>query len=149
MILIVVGAALVLGSVIFLLLWFRSPARRPLRPALAVPGSAAYGEEMVRALETAYPDILVLLDEKGVVLDCRGPTLTDLNRSPEWFIGKPLTQTIPPNLASEILEKIATLSTPSEVYVLERVCAIRNVNRSIEVRIARVDRDRFLAIVRM
>lgn len=148
MILISFGAGFVLGFGLFLIVFLWQPFG--LRKNLSgSPSSGLVGnEEFAAALITLHPDILFLIDQNGLVLECRGPSLQELGCEPEWFVGKPLAQTLPAELAAGVMEKTRELKIPSEMVVLERTWPATDARRAIEIRLTRTQDRRFLAVLR-
>lgn len=146
--LVYIGAGFVLGFGTFLMIFLWRPSVFRKNPGLSPATAPAVSEELAAAVINLHPDILFLLDEKGVVLECRGPALLDLGRDPESFVGKSLSQTLPPELAAEVTEKIRELRVPSERIVLERTWPASDAHRVLEIRLTRMHDKRFLAMVR-
>ena len=64
-------------------------------------------EQKNRAILSAIPDLMFLLDKDGIFLDYKAEKDSDLLASPEMFLGRQVSDVLPPALADLTMKNIA------------------------------------------
>jgi len=105
-------------------------------------------EERNRAILRAIPDLMFVLSNEGVYLDCHAKDPTDLLVPPEMFIGKSTRDIMPPSLADKFYEAFERAVTSNEPERLEYSLDLQHERRFFEACIVRCDSDKLLSIVR-
>lgn len=100
------------------------------------------------ALLAALPDLLFILDGEGRILDFRASEKTALYTSPENFLGKKVTEVLPPEIASQSMQAIQHALEKGEVSLFSYSLFLGGKNRFFEARHSRIDERRVLGVVR-
>lgn len=100
-----------------------------------------------KALLDANPDLMFLLDDEGRYLEYNAPDTNLLYRRPDFFLGKTISEVLPPEVAKLTLEKIAEVHKTGKVATFEYVLDM-NGPHYFESRIAPCGRKEFLAVIR-
>jgi PAS domain S-box-containing protein len=105
-------------------------------------------EEKNRAILSALPDLMFLMDENGTYLDCHAADVNGLYVPPERFLGRKMREVMPPDLAElfeEHLRKVSISGLPSAV---EYSMVVNNKPNYFEARIVKCGQSKLLSIVR-
>jgi PAS domain S-box-containing protein len=103
-------------------------------------------EERNRALLNAIPDLMFLLTRDGTYLDYHAKADDLLFQPPEKFIGKNVSEVMPPDLASQFQKVFEQAS--DKPSLLEYELLRRDGNHFYEASIVTCEGDKLLAIVR-
>jgi diguanylate cyclase (GGDEF)-like protein/PAS domain S-box-containing protein len=102
----------------------------------------------IDALFTALPDLFFLLDGDGVVLDFHASKDALLDRAPDEFIGQPMQQVLPPEVAVDFLAAMQEARSTDYLAVVEYTLPMVTGLRHYEGRILHTKDDQFAIIVR-
>ena len=102
--------------------------------------------EKNQALLDATPDLIFIMDRKGVFLEFKGP-VDSLALKPELFLGKKIHDTLP-SIADLIMGKITDLFDNGGIQIAEYSMEFQGELRSYEARMVKMDTGRAVAIVR-
>lgn len=105
-------------------------------------------EDRRAALLRALPDLLFRVSREGVYLDYHAASPELLLVSPERFLGRTVTQVMPPEIARQTMEAIARALETNEMQRFEYALEIGDEVRWFEARIVAGGVDEALAIVR-
>ncbi|MFO7811578.1 MAG: ATP-binding protein, partial [Pelovirga sp.] len=105
-------------------------------------------EEHNRALLQALPDLMLLISNDGVLVDCHTGDPNRLLMPPDQFINRHLRDVVPPEVAAEALQCIARAREHHSVERHEYTLEIRGRNHSFESRITSCGESTCLAIIR-
>jgi PAS domain S-box-containing protein len=106
-------------------------------------------QSLNRAILEAIPDLMFRYSETGVFLDFIPAKNIGLLVPPEQFLGKHVSEVLPPDLAEETLTYLHQALQTGELQIYEyQLNDPRGVLRSFEARIQPVDKSQALAIVR-
>jgi signal transduction histidine kinase len=100
------------------------------------------------AFRSAIPDLMFLLTRDGVYLDYHAKDEHDLLLKPDVFMGKPMWDVLPPDLATQFgraFDQVELTGAPQEV---EYSLTMNGERRFFEARVVACDDDKLLAIVR-
>lgn len=101
------------------------------------------------AILRALPDLMFLQSRDGVFLDYSAKDPSILLVPPAQFIGKNMSDILPPPLAAMFVEKVACLFDGQEPMIFEyEVPVPAGEIRFFEARLVRCENDKFLSIVR-
>ncbi|URA09121.1 PAS domain S-box protein [Thermospira aquatica] len=103
------------------------------------------------ALLNALPDLLFILDKEGRFLDVRVPDkdLQDLlYTKPENFLGRLVTEILPPEIAAQSFQAIKHTLETGEISLFSYTLMMSDEPRHYEARHSKLDENRVLAIVR-
>ena len=101
-----------------------------------------------QAILRAIPDLMFLQNKEGVFVDYHARDVSDLLMPPEMFLGKNVSEVMPGELATRVMECAARLDNGAETQVLEYSLEMAGEERHYEARLVRVGEDKFLTIVR-
>jgi PAS domain-containing protein len=87
------------AALIAFLLWERSKHVRLVGEREKAAAALKQSEERNRAILSALPDILLILDDNGTYLEWYAANPADLYVPPEMFLGKNMREILPPELA--------------------------------------------------
>src|SRR5262249_18097692 len=105
-------------------------------------------EEKSRAILTAFPDLMFLMDENGTYLDWYAADVGDLYVPPEQFLGKKMREIMPPELAETLDEHFHRVLESGEPSTVEYSLRINDRMRFFETRIVRCGESKLLSVVR-
>jgi two-component system cell cycle sensor histidine kinase/response regulator CckA len=112
-------------------------------------------EEALRASEAtnqailqAIPDMAFRISAEGVFLDYKAARDSLLYRSPELFLGRHVTEVLPPEVARQSVAAIEAALTQGGVQVYEYELAVDNVMRHWEARTVATGVSEVVVIVR-
>lgn len=106
------------------------------------------GEERIRTILTAIPDMLFLYDRHGVQLDFIPSRDWNSVVPPEQFLGKPVTEVLPLPVAQLIVSAIQRALETDEMQLIEYQLDSDGCLHDYEARIVAVADSKALAIVR-
>ena len=105
-------------------------------------------EERNRAILSAIPDMMFLLDHEGRCLEYHARNESELFLRPETFLGKTLREVMPPDVAARFSYSSAKVLQTDQPVLLEYTLPYADGPRTFEASMVRCDRSRILAIVR-
>lgn len=100
------------------------------------------------AILQALPDLMLHLDLDGRFLDYHVPRSADLPESPEVFLGKTVHDFFPKALADDMLMHVQRALDAGTIELLEYESFVNGSGRFSEARLATLDDNTVLAIVR-
>ena len=104
-------------------------------------------EQKNRAILSAMPDLMFLLDQDGVFLDYKAEKDSDLLASPEMFLGRKVGDVLPPALADLTMKNIAHVCRPGAAGFEYEVDDQRQLQYE-EARCALCGSDEVLVVIR-
>jgi PAS domain S-box-containing protein len=104
--------------------------------------------ERNRAMLTAIPDMMFLMSSEGKFLDYYARDSKVLLLSPEEFLGRSVSEVMPPALADNIMEGLAQLNGSDQPHVFEYTLPINGEEHYYEARLVAVGTDKALSIIR-
>ncbi|MCX6558091.1 MAG: PAS domain S-box protein [Candidatus Aminicenantes bacterium] len=105
-------------------------------------------EHKNRAILSAIPDLIFLLDKDGVFLDYKAEKDTQLLVKPEVFLGKRVDDVLPQQLAELTMKNIRLTLQTHELQVYEYELAIDQRLQYFEARSALCGSDEVLVVIR-
>jgi PAS domain S-box-containing protein len=105
-------------------------------------------EARERALLKAIPDLILVQDRQGVYLDYYAPDPKMLIMPPEQFLGKSMREVLPAELAARFEAVYARAHESGEMQRAEYSLAVGGTERHFETRIASIEGDRLVSLVR-
>jgi PAS domain S-box-containing protein len=100
-----------------------------------------------RALFDAMPDMVFQMDQRGILIDCKGAK-SDLFLAPEEFLGKKIAVILPDEVADLILQKKAHALETGRIQIFEYKLPIRGKQAYFECRLVAFTENTVIAIVR-
>lgn len=104
-------------------------------------------EQRNRAILSAIPDLMFLLDADGVFLDYKTDASGDLLIPPEFFLGRKAVDVLPPPLAEQVMTHLDTIKRTHEIQTYEYQIMLNNELRDFEARMVMSSND-FLVLSR-
>ena len=101
-----------------------------------------------RAMLRAIPDWMFLTTVEGVFLDFHAKDVARLHAPPATFLGKRVTDVLPPPIGATLSQAFARVTTSDEPETIEYVLGADGAERFYEAYIVRCDGDKILSIVR-
>ena len=111
-------------------------------------------EDMVNAsaqLESVFktfPDLFFKVDAYGKVLDYISGSIDDLYVPPEEFLGKKITDFMPPKVSQKIYKAISKVLRTNSLVTIEYSLPLKNITRIYEARFSPFLNSQILVIVR-
>src|SRR5215216_5857715 len=105
-------------------------------------------EERNRAILSAIPDLMFLLDRKGTYLDYHVRDEQSLLIRPSAFLGKNQSEVLPPELANRFVSSFDEVFESDQAVLLEYTLPIAEGLRTFEASMVRCNGNKILAIVR-
>jgi two-component system cell cycle sensor histidine kinase/response regulator CckA len=105
-------------------------------------------EQKNRAVLSAIPDLMFLIDRNGIFLDYRAEKDSDLLMKPEMFLGRKVTDVLPPWLAELTMKNISRLLQTQCQQMFEYELDLGGRLQSYEARCALCDNDEVLVVTR-
>jgi PAS domain S-box-containing protein len=105
-------------------------------------------EERNRAILRAVPDLMFLQNEDGVYLDYHARNQRDLLVPPEQFLGKNMSEVLPPDLARDFRAAFKRAQTTDETQVWEYDLQLNGEREWFEARVTRCNGSKILSVVR-
>jgi PAS domain S-box-containing protein len=109
--------------------------------------TAAQAEERDRAILSAIPDLIFLQTRDGVYLDYHTMDSEDLLLPPNEYLGKNMSEVLPPELAAQFAVCFERVEESGEPQILEYQLAINKVPRWFEARMVSSG-ENILSVVR-
>ena len=106
----------------------------------------AISEERNRALLSAIPDLMFLLTRDGTYLDYHARSLDLLMLPPEQFLGKNMSEVMPPKVATKFIKSFQQAS--EKPSLIEYELSMPEGNHVYEASIVACEGDKILSIVR-
>jgi PAS domain S-box-containing protein len=132
----------------FLVLYLRRVIRTKTGELEKTVARLKDSETTSSALLQANPDILFVFDECGKILDYRSASTGMLYAKPEEFLGKNVSEVVPPALAEKTLAAIGRINSGEKQQHYEYQLEIGGSMRSYESRLLPLGGRKTLAIVR-
>lgn len=101
-----------------------------------------------RIINEVNPDILFRINKQGVILDHHAPAHTHFYVSPELFLGKNISEVIPPELAKKIKENVEIACQTGNMTSMEYELTNDGKREYFENRIVPISEDELLSFVR-
>jgi PAS domain S-box-containing protein len=105
-------------------------------------------ERRLRALLTAIPDLVFRIHQNGIFLDFFATNADSLALPPEQFLGRTLSEAMPPTVAAQTMVHIEKALQTGEEAAFEYELEIDGQLRDFEARIMQFSQDDVLTIVR-
>jgi len=109
--------------------------------------TAAQAEERDRAILSAIPDLIFLQTRDGVYLDYHTMDSEDLLLPPNEYLGKNMSEVLPPELAAQFAACFERVEESGEPQILEYQLTINKVKRWFEARMVSSG-ENILSVVR-
>jgi PAS domain S-box-containing protein len=123
----------------------RFRAEKALRESAAARQQA---EARHQAILRALPDMIFLLTTDGVFLDYHARDLQHLLVPPESFLGRNISEVLPPDLANGLARCFMQALESNEPSAFEYSVPVNGETRYYEARVVRCDSDKLLSVVR-
>ena len=107
-----------------------------------------YSEQRNRAMVSAMPDLMFLLDRDGVFLDYKSEKDSDLLLKPEMFLGRKVADVLPPWLARLTLDNLEQVFKSRNLQVYEYELEIGGQLQNFEARSVLCGNDEVLVVIR-
>lgn len=108
---------------------------------------ATRSEERRRALLDAVPDMIFHFDANGIFLDFQGAK-EDLQFDPDTFLGRNIADTLPPEIATLLLEKLTLALSMRTPQIFEYKMSFSGTIRHFEARLVAATESTAIAIIR-
>jgi PAS domain S-box-containing protein len=105
-------------------------------------------EEKNRAILQALPDLMFVQSKDGIYLDCHAKDPKALLVEPEKFLGKNMSEVLPPELGQAFARCFELVVQSSEPVIHEYSLPIQGEQRNYEARMVRHNGDKILSVVR-
>lgn len=105
-------------------------------------------EATQRAILGAIPDLMFRLSRDGVLLDFNAPQMVDLIAAPSEFLGKKISEVLPPELVRRVTAAIERIYRTNEAQTIEYELLLQGEIRYFEARLVRSGVNEILVIVR-
>jgi signal transduction histidine kinase len=139
-----IGALAIMAGQLMLIVGLLVQRSHRRRAEKALDRSEARSTAILRAL----PDLMFILSRDGTFLDCHARDPDDLYVPVEAFLGRNVTEVLPPEVASKMLAAIGRVCESDEPVVLEYALPIRGGERHYETRLVCYEGDCVLSVVR-
>ncbi|MEG4346340.1 PAS domain S-box protein [Microcoleus sp. A003_D6] len=114
-----------------------------------------YAEEALRqktleleSIFRALPDLYFRLDADGIIVDCLSGSSSDLYLSLEHFMGKRMTDILPPNVASQFARAIFEISEHRNSIDIEYSLSMSEGDKTYEARLLPFNSDQIIILAR-
>jgi PAS domain-containing protein len=101
-----------------------------------------------RALVTAIPDLIFVLDRSCVFRDYQAASVSELYAPPSEFIGRHVRDVLPPPVAEPIMSTIAEVKASGRLATCDYELPLSGALRGYEVRIVPLGANAYLGVVR-
>ncbi|HNV68914.1 MAG TPA: LytS/YhcK type 5TM receptor domain-containing protein [Candidatus Ozemobacteraceae bacterium] len=105
-------------------------------------------EDRYKALLQSVPDLLFLLDRQGVFRDYHANDPAKLMVKPEQFLNRPVNEILPPEIAAQTMQLLATLFETGSHQQYEYALHLPDGKRFFENRLFPCGKDLALSIIR-
>ncbi|MFN3430312.1 MAG: ATP-binding protein [Candidatus Sericytochromatia bacterium] len=120
---------------------------RDITAQAATDAALRRAEDRQAAVLSALPDLMFLVDRRGVFLDYHAPAGTHLAAPPEFFLGKPIGEVLPGDVARQAMAHIERAHETAEAQVFEY--ALDGVfGTHFEARVVASGEDEVLVVIR-
>lgn len=96
----------------------------------------------------ALPDLYFRLDETGTILDYRAGKRSDLYAPPEQFLGKKVSDILPPTVVRGILNGVAQALETKKLVTIEYSLTMHKKEQTYEARLFPIFKQQVVAVVR-
>ena len=120
----------------------------PLMALAAVIEERRRADEENQAILRAMPDMMFLLDNKGVYLDYYTRNAAMLLVTPRSFLGKSVREVLPAEIAEKTMEYIGRLNGSDQPQIFEYDLPVDGEPRHFEARLVAAGAEKSLSIVR-
>jgi len=108
-----------------------------------------FKEHIFEAAFKAIPDLFFLMEENGTIIDYYASNKKNLYVSPEEFIGKPMLEILPSEVANKFKTNIAKVTSNNEVVSFDYELAMPHGLIHFEARISHLpEHNQFVTIIR-
>ena len=121
---------------------------RDITERLHTEAALQESEARLRALLAALPDLMFRLDRDGIFVDYKADRLDDLVMPPEAFLGRTVSETLPPDVAAAITAAMARVLGSGASETLEYGLELPDGWGQFEARLVAAGPDEVVAIVR-
>ncbi|MBC8171596.1 MAG: PAS domain-containing protein [Anaerolineae bacterium] len=101
-----------------------------------------------RAMIAALPDLLFVISRNGIYLDYHAPEPAKIPVDPAHLVNQHVRDVLPPDIAEQIMAKIAEAFATEEVQLVEYALDLQEGRREFEARIVTYQDDKILTIIR-
>ncbi len=105
-------------------------------------------EEKTRSLLMANPDLLFIFDSNYNFIDYKNESMAELYVQPDEFIGKNISEVLPPDLSELTAKKIELVKKTGLIQSYDYELEIDGEKNYFDSRLVKFGDDQFLAIVR-
>jgi PAS domain S-box-containing protein len=133
------------GVIILLLVVVSIAARRQIRRQTA---EIRASEARNRTLIENNPDQIFRLSREGIFLDYHSASESNLYSPPEEFLGKNVSEVLPPDLAQASLEKVKKAIETKDIQLHEYQMLLQSEKREFEARFSANGNDEVIVIIR-
>ncbi|HZS56334.1 MAG TPA: PAS domain S-box protein [Bryobacteraceae bacterium] len=105
-------------------------------------------EERSRATLRAIPDLMFLLSEDGIYLECHAKSNDQLLFPPDELLGRNMWDILPAKVAQKIQQAFHNASKTDQPQTIEYDLVVHGRLRHTETRVVRSGKDKFLLVVR-
>jgi len=105
-------------------------------------------EAQIAALLAAIPDMIFILDNRGVFIDYHGPISTELYAYPKDFVGKNVHDVIPPDIAHQFELVFEEAIRTDRVQLFEYSLMMQEGQKYFESKVVAYDDNKILTIIR-
>ncbi len=105
-------------------------------------------EKENRAIVDSVPDLLFRVDRQGVLLDFRNPGGAELYAPPESFLGRKISEVLPPDVSSAAIAAIGKVLETGDMVSFEYNLRMGDGVRSYEDRIVPLSEGEVLSVIR-
>ncbi|MGK7875248.1 MAG: PAS domain S-box protein [Xenococcaceae cyanobacterium] len=101
----------------------------------------------MEAIFAAFPDLFFRMDDRGIILDYKAKIPSELYVPPEFFLGKPMQEVLPPSIGQQFGETIAQVLQTNSLVALEYSLPMPSGEEFYEARILPFQEDQTIAII--
>ena len=105
-------------------------------------------EARTRALLDAIPDMIFEFNSDGTILQFIASTMNQPLLPPEQFLGKPITEVLPPSIADQTMFAIERVLESGHVHAFDYQLVQNDETKTFEARLTPLSSDTVLAMVR-
>jgi PAS domain S-box-containing protein len=142
------GALVIAAGMATLLFVSLRRHRLAIADIVRVESALRENDTKTRAILSAIPDIMFLMDDRGTYLDCYANDPKAFYTRPTEFLGKNMREVLPPDLCDAIAGKFQEASVSAGPAVLDYSLPIKGETQYFEARIVQCGSGKFLSIVR-
>ena len=104
--------------------------------------------DQLRALLSALPDLIFILDRKGIYIDYYASNENLLLVKPEEFLGKNMLEVLPSNLKIELEPILRSVYENRQLRIHEYSLTLPDGDHYFEIRLNTFDEDKVISIIR-